>query len=315
MLFIFVLLFIMNLSVVSTIYYSQDSVNALTDSIVSECEKLNLNYEIILVDDGSLDGSWNKIEQLSAQIPNLRGIKLSRNFGQHYAISCGIEQAIGDWIIVMDGDLQDNPKEFGRFIEKTKEGFKIVTANRISRKDNFLKRVYSILFWKILSYLTGKPLHHSISNFGIYHKDVIQSVNSMRDNIRFFPTMVNWVGYPKTSINVEHNARLEGKSTYSFNKMVRLALDVILVNSEKPLKVVTKTGILISFVSFLIGLFYLYRYINQEIIVPGYASIIISIWFLGGLVIFILGILGLYISKTFDAVKNRPYYIIEKTTK
>lgn len=311
-LFIFVLLLSMFLSVVSTIYRSENSVDALVESIVSECDKLQKAYEIILVDDGSPDTSWSKIETLSKRIPNLKGIKLSRNFGQHYAISCGIEQASGEWIVVMDGDLQDNPKEIHRFLEKTKEDYKIVTANRISRKDAFLKRMYSIFFWKILSYLTGKPLHHSISNFGIYHKDAIKSVISMRDNIRFFPTMVNWVGYKKTSVDVEHNARHEGKSTYSFNKMVRLALDVILVNSEKPLKMVIKTGMLIAFISFLVGAIYLYKYFTHQIVVPGYASIIISIWFLGGLIIFILGILGLYISKTFDAVKNRPYYIIEK---
>jgi glycosyltransferase involved in cell wall biosynthesis len=302
----------MYLSVVSTIYRSENSIGALAESIVTACDKLHITYEIILVDDGSLDNSWYKIEELTESIPNLKGVKLSKNFGQHYAISCGIEQAKGEWIVVMDGDLQDNPKEIERFLKKTGEGFKIVTANRIGRKDTFLKRVYSIIFWKSLSYLTGKPLHHSISNFGIYHKNVIESVISMRDNIRFFPTMVNWVGFKKTSIDVEHNARHEGNSTYSLNKMIRLAMDVIIVNSEKPLKLVIKTGFFISFISFIIGAAYFYRYITNEIQVPGYASIIISIWFLGGLIIFILGILGMYLSKTFDSVKNRPYYIIEK---
>ena len=304
----------MYLSVVSTIYRSENSIGALAESIVTACDKLNITYEIILVDDGSLDNSWYKIEELTESIPNLKGVKLSKNFGQHYAISCGIEQAKGEWIVVMDGDLQDNPKEIERFLEKTREGFKIVTANRIGRKDTFLKRVYSVVFWKSLSYLTGKPLHHSISNFGIYHKNVIESVISMRDNIRFFPTMVNWVGFKKTSIDVEHNPRYEGKSTYTLDKMVKLAIDVILVNSEKPIMVVIKTGILISFISFLVGTIYLFKYLNHQISVPGYTSIIISIWFLGGLIIFILGVLGLYISKTFDAVKKRPYYIIEKIT-
>jgi glycosyltransferase involved in cell wall biosynthesis len=302
----------MYLSVVSTIYHSENSIGALAESIVTACDKLHITYEIILVDDGSLDNSWYKIEELTESIPNLKGVKLSKNFGQHYAISCGIEQAKGEWIVVMDGDLQDNPKEIERFLKKTGEGFKIVTANRIGRKDTFLKRVYSIVFWKSLSYLTGKPLHHSISNFGIYHKNAIHSVIRMRDYIRFFPTMINWVGYKKTSINVEHNARHEGNSTYSLNKMIRLAMDVIIVNSEKPLKLVIKTGFFISFISFIIGAAYFYRYITNEIQVPGYASIIISIWFLGGLIIFILGILGMYLSKTFDSVKNRPYYIIEK---
>ncbi|MBP8192385.1 MAG: glycosyltransferase family 2 protein [Chitinophagales bacterium] len=312
MLLIFVLLFGMFLSIVATIYCSENTVNVLTENIVTECDKLQVPYEIIFIDDGSSDSSWMKIENLSKQIPVLKGIKLSRNFGQHYAISCGIEHAVGEWIFVMDGDLQDNPKEFKRFIDKTNEGFDVVVANRINRKDKFFKKIYSVVFWKLLSYLTGKPLHHSISNFGIYHKNAIHSVIRMRDYIRFFPTMINWVGYKKTSINVEHNARYEGNSTYSLNKMIRLAMDVIIVNSEKPLKLVIKTGFFISFISFIIGAAYFYRYITNEIQVPGYASIIISIWFLGGLIIFILGILGMYLSKTFDSVKNRPYYIIEK---
>lgn len=304
----------MFLSVVSPIYFAEESISLLVESIITECDLLTIEYEIILVDDGSLDTTWNKIEKLAQQYSCVKGIKLSRNFGQHYAISCGIEQAIGEWIVVMDGDLQDHPSEIKRLLDKTKEGYKIVTANRINRKDTFFKKITSILFWKTLSYLTGKSLHHTISNFGIYHQEVIQSISSMRDNIRFFPTMVNWVGFPKTNINVEHQARSTGKSTYNFKRMMRLALDVILVNSEKPLRLVVKTGMLISFSAFIIGFYYIIKYFENKIVVQGYASLIISIWFLGGLIIFILGILDLYISKTFDAVKNRPYYIIEKRT-
>jgi glycosyltransferase involved in cell wall biosynthesis len=304
----------MILSVVSTIYFSQDSIELLVQKIKYECDKLNIVYEIILVDDGSKDASWNKIEALSIINPSLIGIKLSRNFGQHYAISCGIEHAKGEWVIVMDGDLQDNPKEIQRLYDKTKEGYKIITANRINRKDTFFKKFTSMLFWKTLSYLTGNPLHHTISNFGIYHKSAIHAVINMRDNIRFFPTMINSVGFLKTTIDVEHQPRQEGKSTYSIDKMLRLALDVIIVNSEKPLKLVIKIGLLISFISILISVYYFYQFITNQIVVPGYTSIILSIWFLGGIIILILGILGLYISKTLDAVKNRPYYIIEKMT-
>lgn len=305
----------MLLSVVAPIYFAQNSVEVLVKLIVSECSLLQMDFEIILIEDGSTDNTWEKIEVLSSDIPQLRGIKLSRNFGQHYAIACGIEQAKGDWIIVMDGDLQDHPSAIKQLLAKANEGYDIVVAKRISRQTSFLNKIYSIIFWKILSYLTGRPLHHSISNFGIYHRRVIDAIISMRDAIRFFPTMVDWVGFKKTTIDMPQQARHEGKSTYSFNKMIRLALDVVLVNSEKPLRLVTKTGIFISIISFVVGVIYLYKHLTHQIEVPGYASIIISIWFLGGLIICILGILGLYIGKTFDAVKNRPYYIIEKTTR
>ncbi len=302
----------MHLSVVSPIYNAALHL----EEFVTELEKYILpitnDYEIVLVDDFSPDNSWKHIESICTTHPKVKGIKLSRNFGQHYAITAGLDSAIGEWIIVMDCDFQDAPSEIPNLYNKTKEGFDVVLARRINRKDGFVKKLFSKLFWKTLGWLTGTNIDHTVANFGIYNKKVIQAVCSLRESIRFFPSMILWVGFSKTTLDVKHQERQTGTSGYNFSRMFKLALDVMLAYSDKPIRLVIKMGFFISLFTLLIGLYYLYLNITNQILVPGYTSLIISIWFLSGLIILILGILGLYIGKTFEGVKNRPIYIIEK---
>ncbi|HUM50427.1 MAG TPA: glycosyltransferase family 2 protein [Chitinophagales bacterium] len=302
----------MHLSVVSPIYNAALHL----EEFVTELEKYILpitnDYEIVLVDDFSPDNSWKHIEAICTTHPKVKGIKLSRNFGQHYAITAGLDNANGEWIIVMDCDFQDAPSEIPNLYNKTKEDFDVVLARRINRKDGFIKKLFSKLFWKTLGWLTGTNIDHTVANFGIYNKKVIQAVCSLRESIRFFPSMILWVGFSKTTLDVEHQERQTGTSGYNFSRMFKLALDVMLAYSDKPIRLVIKMGFFISLFTLLIGLYYLYLNITNQILVPGYTSLIISIWFLSGLIILILGILGLYIGKTFEGVKNRPIYIIEK---
>ncbi len=302
----------MHLSVVSPIYNAALHL----EEFVTELEKYILpitnDYEIVLVDDFSPDNSWKHIESICTKHPKVKGIKLSRNFGQHYAITAGLDNANGEWIIVMDCDFQDAPSEIPNLYNKTKEGFDVVLARRINRKDGFVKKLFSKLFWKTLGWLTGTNIDHTVANFGIYNKKVIQAVCSLRESIRFFPSMILWVGFSKTTLDVKHQERQTGTSGYNFSRMFKLALDVMLAYSDKPIRLVIKMGFFISLFTLLIGLYYLYLNITHQILVPGYTSLIISIWFLSGLIILILGILGLYIGKTFEGVKNRPIYIIEK---
>ena len=301
----------MHLSVVSPIYNAALHL----EEFVTELEKYILpitnDYEIVLVDDFSPDNSWKHIESICTKHPKVKGIKLSRNFGQHYAITAGLDNANGEWIIVMDCDFQDAPSEIPNLYNKTKEGFDVVLARRINRKDGFVKKLFSKLFWKTLGWLTGTNIDHTVANFGIYNKKVIQAVCSLRESIRFFPSMILWVGFSKTTLDVKHQERQTGTSGYNFSRMFKLALDVMLAYSDKPIRLVIKMGFFISLFTLLIGLYYLYLNITHQILVPGYTSLIISIWFLSGLIILILGILGLYIGKTFEGVKNRPIYIIE----
>jgi dolichol-phosphate mannosyltransferase len=302
----------MLISIVIPVYQAEKIVHELLSRIKSSLQFANGDYQVILVDDGSSDGSWNEIENICAVEKNVMAVKLSRNFGQHHAITAGLDYCTGEWVVVMDCDLQDSPEEIQRLYNKAQEGYDIIFARRINRKDALSKKIFSKLFYGVFSYLTGIKYDGTIGNFGIYNKKVIESVNKMREPMRAFSPMVRWVGFKKGFIDVEHGERLQGKSTYSYKKVFALASDIILSYSDKPLRLIVRLGFYISFVSFLVGIYYLIQYLSGKILVSGYASIIISIWFLGGLIIFILGVIGLYISKIFSGIKNRPLYIIDK---
>ena len=302
----------MKVSVVSPVYLAETLVEELVDRLNKTLSLLTDDYEIILVEDGSPDKSWSQIQLICENDHKVKGIKLSRNFGQHYAITAGLERATGDWIVVMDCDLQDKPEEIPTLYAKTKDGYDIVHAKRFVRKDSYLKKKASLSFYWLFGYLTDSKQDPSIANFGIYHRKVIRSILNMKDHIRYFPTMIQWVGFSSAKVDVEHSPRADGKSSYTWRKLLNLALDNIIAFSDKPLKLTIRLGFTISIISIGIGIYYMYRYFAGEIEVLGFASLIISIWFLSGLIIFVLGILGIYLGKTFDRVKDRPTHIINE---
>lgn len=303
------------LSVVSPVFKSSPLISELVKRLIFSLEKITRDFEIILVEDCSPDNSWEIILTESIKDSRVKGIKLSKNFGQHHAISAGLDATKGEWVIVMDCDLQDQPEEIVRlYTEAHQNKFHIVLAERVSRKDPILKVLFSKIFYASLSFLTGVKHDNSIANFGIYHRKVIEAIKSMKETIRYFPVMVNWVGFKSTKIKVEHGERTKGKSSYNFRRLLNLAFDIILANSDKPLRITIKIGLVISTVAFGFAISNAIKALQGEIEVLGYASIIISIWLLGGLVIVILGVIGLYVGKTFEGVKNRPNYIIESLT-
>jgi len=302
-----------HLSVVSPVYGCKSCLHELYEKLIQSLQKITPDFEIIFVNDNSPDNAWGKIVELAVQDKRVKGINLSRNFGQHYAIHAGLEHTKGEWVVVMDCDLQDQPEEIFKLYEKAKSGFDIVLAQRLERKDTFFKRMFSKVFYSVLGYLTETKQDSSVANFGIYHNKVIQSILSMKDKIRYFPAMVRWVGFRLTSVEVNHQARLIGETSYNIGKLLRMALDIILAFSDKPLRLTVKFGFLISSLAFFSAIIQFIRYVNGDISVAGFTSIIISVWFLGGIMILILGIIGLYIGKTFDRVKDRPIYIIQQT--
>lgn len=301
-------------SIVSPVYGAENILPELVKRIKLAVEPITEHFEIILVEDNGPDNSWGVIQSLAKQESRIKGYKLSRNYGQHYAITCGLDQATGDWIVVMDCDLQDQPEEIHKLYSKALEGYDVVLARREQRQDSFFKKLFSKLFYRTLGYLTGSKMDESIANFGIYSKDVIKSISQLRESIRYFPTMVKWVGFRQTSINVKHAPRAQGETSYNFKKLFNLAVDIILAYSDKPIRLTIKVGFLVSFFALLIGMIYLIKYLSGDIIVPGYASLIVSIWFLSGLIMTILGVVGLYVGKTFEGVKRRPIYLISDET-
>lgn len=301
-----------NISIVSPVYRAEKMVKKLVEEIQLAMSQLDLDYEIILVDDRSPDNSWEVMKQLSSKFPEVKSIRLSRNFGQHPTIMAGLAEAKGEWIVVMDCDLQDQPKEIKNLYLKALEGYEIVVAKREKRKDGLFKKTSAKLFYRVFNYLSGIEINNEVANFGIYNKKVIKSISLINDHIKFFPLFINWVGYKSTSIVVEHSEREDGKSSYDIFKLISLAFNTIISFSDKPLKIFTYLGLLISTISFFFGCYFLYEALTGQISEPGFSSLIISIWLLSGIIISTIGIVGIYLGKTFNQVKGRPIYIIDE---
>lgn len=301
------------ISFVSPVYRAESLLEELVGEVQKVMQRLDKTYEVILVDDRSPDESWQVMKRLSAKFPEVKSIRLSRNFGQHPAIMAGLSQAKGKWVVVMDCDLQDQPKEVEKLYNKALEGFDVVLAQRKDRKDGFLKKLSSKLFAKVYGYFTNTNYDYSVANFGIYKAKVITSILDVKDYIKYFPLFVAFVGYNTAKVRVEHSHREDGKSSYSFATLVSLAFNTIISFSNKPLKLFVRFGMLISFLSLVSGIYTIYKYFQGEIEVLGYSSLIVSIWFLSGVIITIIGVTGIYVGKIFNQTKNRPVYIIDET--
>ncbi|SMF75746.1 glycosyltransferase family 2 protein [Pseudobacteriovorax antillogorgiicola] len=302
------------ISVVIPVYKCADCLIELTNRLQISLDEVSKRFEILLVDDWSPDNSWEIIQDLAHSNPTIKGIRLSKNFGQHYAIAAGVDQVLGDWLIVMDGDLQDLPEEIPNLYKVATEGdFDVVMARRRIRRDAFLKKEISRLFYRVLSYLTDSRLDPAIANFGIYRRNVVSVIRDMTESIRYFPSMVRWSGFSQTTLDVTHGGRPHGESAYSVKKLLSLGIDVILAYSDKPLKLTVKFGFFLSISSLVFVSYIVFQRLTGQIEVLGYSTIVASVWLLSGVIIFIQGILGLYVGKIFECTKARPVYIISKT--
>lgn len=300
------------ISVVSPVYRGEKMVSELVRRNVEALNSMNVDYEIILVNDASPDNSWQAIEQECKKNPKVKGLNLSRNFGQHYAITAGLSYAQGEWVVVMDCDLQDRPEEIPNLYKKAQEGYDSVLAQRVQRTDGWFKRMGSKCFYKVFSYLTETKQDASVANFGIYNRKVIDAVLSMGDAMRYFPTQIQWVGFKRAYLPIQHDERAEGKSTYNLRRLFRLAFDTIISFSDKPMRLMVKMGVLVTLASFIVGIVFLVRYCLGEIEVLGFTSLIISLWLLGGIIISLIGVVGIYLGKLFEKAKDRPIFIVNE---
>ncbi len=214
----------------------------------------------------------------------------------------------------MDCDLQDQPEEIVKLYKKAKEGYDVVVGKRVKRKDKPLKIFGSKIFYKIYNYFTETNVDSSIGNFGIYSRKVINSVNRLREQSRSFGLFVLWSGFKRIEIEIKHSQRKKGESSYSFSKLLNLAVDSIVAHSNKPLKLSVKLGFALSFISLIYAIWLIVKYFVWSIPVVGWTSIIVSIYFIAGLIIGNIGMLGIYIGKIFDEVKGRPLYLIDEVT-
>jgi len=303
----------MMLSIIIPVYHCQDCLALLSERIVHTIKVLNeiTDYEIIFVEDCGQDGSWEVIETLANQDAHIRGIQLSRNFGQHHSIAAGIELCKGDWAVVMDCDLQDRPEDIANLWQKAQEGYDVVNARRQRRQDSWWRKMTSRLYHIIFEWLGGLAYDPQVANFRIISRQVISALNAMPETAKALGAQIQWLGFPTSYIDVQHDNRYEGESTYTFRKLFQLAVEVITSYSNKPLRFSIGLGIAISFVAVIAAIWVIIRTF-WGIPVEGWASLMVSIWFLGGVIITNLGIIGLYIGKIYDETRKRPIYVISK---
>ena len=302
----------MKISVVSPIYKGKEMLDELVSRVGNAVKTIAEDYEIILVNDCSPDDSWAKMKEICAKDKKVKGINLSRNFGQHYAITAGLAASTGEWVVVMDCDLQDRPEEIPNLYQKAQEGYDTVFAEIVERDDRFMKRFTSRVFSYVFAYFTDSPIDKKTNNFGIYHRKVIDAVLSMGDYIKCFPVEVRWVGFKIGYHPVVKDARAEGTSGYTWTKLIAFAFDNIIAFSNKPLKMALRLGFYIVVFSIMLAMFYLIRYLAGGIAVSGFTTLIISLWLIAGILISLVGMVGIYLGRVFDKVKDRPVYIVKE---
>jgi len=301
----------MKLSIVIPVYGCRAALPELHRRLTESVKGITEDYEIILVNDNCPQNSWEVIEHICSEDSHVKGIELSRNFGQMKAILAGLDNVTGDWVVVMDCDLQDRPEEIPNLYSKAMEGYDVVFARRKVRQDNFMKVFLASIFYAVYRYATDGNYDGALCNFSIARRDVIDSYCLMREQHRAYIMYLRWIGFKQTVIDVEHNARYEGKSSYSLNKRINMALELLTSQSDKVLKLFAGLGFLMSIFGFfaLIGLV-IYKYVADVYI--GWTSIIASIILVGGMIIMVMGIVGIYVGNIFMQTKNRPLYIIRQ---
>ena len=296
------------ISVVIPLFQSEDLLGELFSRLNSILSSISgWKYEIIVVDDGSSDATWSKIANFYKTDPNLKAVKFSRNFGQHNAITAGLERCTSEWIVVMDSDLQDRPEEIPNLLNKALQGFDIVLAQRIRRKDKFFKKLTSRLFYNFFRYISGLKFEAGVGNFGVYNKKVIDSILQYKENFRPFPIIVKVVGFKRAAIEVKHGKRFSGKSNYNSFGLLKGALNAIIYYSHRPIWLFLIIGLgTISFILFLlVGMYFL----AFKILVKDLVFILI---FLMSILSLNASLIGVYVSRIFIESKNRPLFIVEK---
>ena len=300
------------ISVVSPVYGCCDSLHQLYERLKGTLSTITEDFEIILVNDSSPDGAWEVIRELVTKDDRVKGINLARNFGQHKAIAAGLDHAQGDWVVVMDCDLQDRPEEITKLYNKAQEGYDAVFGQRLGRQDKRRKRWTSRLFIAVYDYLSDSKTDPTIGNFSIISRKVVEGLKEMTEQHHAYTFLVIWLGFKRTYIEVDHAKREIGTSSYNFKRLIQLAIDNIVSQSNKPLRMSIKFGFTIAFLSALYALYIVIKYFVNDQIVPGWTSVMVSIYFIGGLLFANLGFIGLYIGKIFDETKNRPLYVIDE---
>ena len=305
----------LDLSIIVPVYNSADTVAKLLERLTKTIESITKNYEIILVDDGSRDDSWSVIQSLKEQYSNcLVAVQLMRNYGQHNALMCGLRLAGGAFVITMDDDLQNPPEEIPKLLAHIKlHGLDLVYGCPSSRGHSAWRNLGSSIVWHFYRTVFRNPV--TPTPFRIMRRQLAQSVMFYDLNFTYLDGLLAWCTSRIAGVEVEHHARDQGKSGYSFGKLIGLALNLYTNFSLIPLQLVSGLGVATAASGFLIGIFYLFQYLSSNIAVPGYASTIIAILILGGAQLLALGVIGEYLGRLHLNVNRKPQYIIRESDK
>lgn len=302
------------ISVVIPVYGCREAIVPLTEGLIETFDnKMCLDYEIILVNDQCPQNSWEVIAELASSNNKIKGINLARNYGQMAAILAGLENSKGDYVVVMDCDLQDRPQDIVTMYEYlVKNNHDVVFGRRINRQDYKVKKVLSQTFYKVYDYFADTKSDSTISNFSVSKRVVIENYLKLREHSRAYTMYIKWMGFDIGYVDITHQERYAGESSYSFKKRIKLAVNHITSQSVKPLKISIGAGIIFSAYAVIYAFILVVRKLFFHIDVPGWTSLMVSLYLIGGIILIGMGILGIYIGNIFEEVKNRPIYIIKE---
>lgn len=301
------------ISIVVPCFNEEGNIYLLHNKIINVLKE-SRNYEIIFIDDGSSDSTLTTIIELAKKDKNVKYISFSRNFGHQNALKAGLDYARGDCVISIDADLQHPPEIINSMIDKWKEGYDIVYTVRDDSNDKrFFKKITSLFFYRLINWFAGFKLDQGVADFRLLSRDVVDVIRNLNESFLFVRGLVAWIGYKQCGIKYIPGERYSGQTKYSLRKMISFALAGITSFSIKPLHFATFTGFLLSGLSGLYGLYAIYVFLFTNKVIAGWTSVLVSVLFIGGFQLIVLGIIGEYVGKMFIEGKRRPNYIIKST--
>lgn len=299
------------LSIVAPVFREAEVLPDFYARIRAAVSAITDDFEIVLVSDGGNDGSWQVITDLAATDRRVKGIKFTRNFGQHLAISAGLDACDGDWVVVMDSDLQDRPEVIPELYAKAQDGYEVVFVSRINRPEPPVYQFAARLFYRAFRMLANTNYDPAHGNFSIISRRVVERYRSMGETLRFYGGILDWLGFERASIQATHGERFAGQPGYNLRKRLDLASQIILAHSDRPLHLSVLFGLIISLWSGATGCYMIIRSIFfKQYSVEGWTSLMVSVFFMGGIILLVLGIVGIYIGKIFNEIKRRPLYVV-----
>lgn len=304
----------MDISVIVPVFNEESNLSVLHEKLVNVVTAITNSYEIIFINDGSKDNSLQVIKSLAQQYPQVKYVDFSKNFGHQLAVFAGLEHATGNAIVIIDADLQDPPELIVDLYNKLQQGFDVVYAQREQRVgETWHKLLTAKLFYRFINRLSDVAIPLDTGDYRIMTKKIKDIIVAMPEHNKFLRGQIAWTGFNQTSVLYKRNERYSGTTNYSYSKMFSFAFDGITAFSNLPLRLATYMGFLVSFVSFLVIIYTLYqKYINNNV-VQGWSSLMVSILFIGGVQLICLGIIGEYLGRIMDNVKQRPLYIVRET--